>query len=72
LNVRNLDRHSPFDCITDRGLADADVAISELGNNRIVESVGRSQPKFLVRIVEPRDDPAESARALECRYSSMG
>jgi hypothetical protein len=40
------------------------MAISELGNDRIVESVGRPQPEFMVRIVEDIDCTGFGAREL--------
>jgi hypothetical protein len=40
------------------------MAISELGNDRIAESVGRPQPEFMVRIVEDIDCTGFGAREL--------
>ena len=55
MNVRNLDRHALLGRLADRGLADAEMPIPDLGDDRLVHSVGRAQPEFLVGLVEHVD-----------------
>ena len=51
----NLDRHAPLDSVTDCTLAKADTAVPELAAIMRRQAVGRTQPEFLVGIVEHID-----------------
>jgi hypothetical protein len=52
LHVGDLDRHALLRRLADRGLAEADMTIPDLGNDSLVHAIGRAQPEFLGGLVE--------------------
>ena len=71
-NVRDLDRHALLNCLADRCLATTNTTILDLGDYRVIHSIGRAQSKFLTFLVEHVDRPGLGSRELSCFSNDCG
>ena len=72
LDIRNLNRGTPFDCLADAGLAETNAATPQFGDHRLAEAVGRAQLKFMVDIIKDIDCTRLGTRKLGCLGDNGG